>query len=344
MQFTLNYFGKEQIEEISIQDLRHFFSIEREESDKIEFKSFHLDEGSTQNQKEREKAVIKTICAFLNSEGGLLIWGAPKGTSVQGKNEKVFTGELSLVEYSYEKDQMISKITDSLTPIPRGINFHRIENEKAFVYLFEVEKSEYSPHQFGDRFFMRIDGQSKPAPYHYIEALFKKIKYPNLHGYLKPEGWQLQGNKFLLHFTVWIFNLSKLQNDYDVSYRIFCGKGVFQHWNGNFKSSNTSYHMSGHEMRKVSVKEIIHYGEPIRQQETIEFDPHELEKVNWESPLVLMFGARNSPMKMSKYRLNLRDITDEKVNLLFNDRHENELMGKSDLNEDERINKILGRL
>lgn len=32
---------------------------------------------------------------------------------------------------------------------------------------------------------MRIDGQKKPAPHAFIEAMFKKISYPNLTGEIK---------------------------------------------------------------------------------------------------------------------------------------------------------------
>lgn len=90
MIYTENYFDKKRIEDIAYDDLVSYFAIEREESDKIEYKSFVIDDGESLKQK--EKGIIKSITGFLNSDGGLLIWGAPVGQKVEGKKEKVFTG------------------------------------------------------------------------------------------------------------------------------------------------------------------------------------------------------------------------------------------------------------
>ena len=120
MIYTKNYFGKETIDEISYEDVVNFFSEEQQESDKIEFKSFIVSDKSDRkgdSLKDKENGVIKSISGFLNSEGGMLIWGSPAGEIVEGKKEKVFKGQLSLVEQLYEKDQFISKLTDSITPI-----------------------------------------------------------------------------------------------------------------------------------------------------------------------------------------------------------------------------------
>ena len=74
MDFSELYFGKT-LDSLSYQDIEEFFREEKEESNRIEFKSFvaghsHVDKDI--------KNVMKGICALLNAEGGILIWVHPK--------------------------------------------------------------------------------------------------------------------------------------------------------------------------------------------------------------------------------------------------------------------------
>jgi predicted HTH transcriptional regulator len=178
MDFCTPHFGKP-LNDLTLEDVSNFFSTEKIETDQLEFKSF----GGLAN--DNYKGITRTICAFLNSKGGLLIWGAPAGTDVAGRNEKVFLGELSLINQVLVKDALISKVSDSITPLPSGIRVKVIVQDVNCVCVFEVDESNYSPHQFDKSYVMRIDGQTKPAPHHYIEALFRRIKYPEVEGYLK---------------------------------------------------------------------------------------------------------------------------------------------------------------
>lgn len=344
--YTEIYLGKTNITEISYSDIENYFKEPQEESDRIEYKSFVSSVSISQS--ETEKNIIKSICAFLNSEGGLLIWGAPKGIKEEDKKEKIFKGDLSSVEYLYEKDQLIRKISDKIIPTPKGILFHRITNNGKYIYIFEVAKSEYSPHQYEDKFYMRIDGQTKTAPYHYIDALFKKIKFPNLNGFIKITNWQqsLNENKCLLHIDIYIYNYSKLQNDYNVSYRLFCDKGKFDGWNSHFGGNKIRYVTQGHEMIVSQAKDIIHYGEPIKESHSIEVDRNFIIKDN-KIKILLLFGAKYSPMKVSEYTITL-PIIDEPVknyNILFTDINENRFMHEiSDKTEEEKRKIELGRL
>ena len=152
MNYILQYFGKAP-QDLSYQDVIDFFAIEREESDKIEFKSFHT---PIDNDREKENGVVRSICAFLNSSGGLLIWGAPVGQNVVGKTEKVFVGALSPVPRLIEKDYFISRITDSITPAPNNVSFYSLQDNGNYIYLIDVNQSDYSPHQFRNIYYMRI--------------------------------------------------------------------------------------------------------------------------------------------------------------------------------------------
>ncbi len=346
MIYTKNYFGKEKIEDITYEDVVNFFSEERQESDKIEFKSFVTSIESNRKGdsiKEKESGVIKSISGFLNSEGGLLIWGAPTGKNVAGKKEKVFIGELSLVEQLYEKDQLISKLTDSITPIPRGVLFHRIENEEKYIYLLETPKSEYSPHQYKDGFYMRIDGQTKPAPYHYIEALFKKIKYPNLNGYIKPRNWQLVNNQYIFDFSVIIFNHSKLQNDFNLLYRLICDMGTFIGHESTFRDKGVSYLSNGQIQKREHVKDVIHYGEPITMNERIKFNPSDLQLSRGQFEIILAFGAKYSPMKTCIYKFQSNQDKPKNLHSWIIEKEENKLISDNNISDKEQVEALLGR-
>lgn len=343
MIYIKNYFDKDNIEDVSYQDIVDFFENEQKESDTLEFKSFVSQEGESVVNK--EKTIIKTISAFLNSEGGLLIWGTPIGQMVEGKNEKIFVGELSLVTQLYEKDQFISKITNRITPVPNGLLFHRIEHNENYIYLIEVNKSEYSPHQFENRFYMRLDGQTRVAPYHYIEALFKRIKYPNIQGFVTLNEFRLVANSYWLTLTSWIFNTSPLQNDFDLSIRLICDIGRFVGWNELNPNPRIVYDNGGHEKRVKQVKDIVHYGEPISHTDTIEFNPHELQREGNTSRIVLSFGAKNSPMKISSYTVQLSTTGPVNLNEALIEINENKNAGDGPSNntEEEKIRRIIGR-
>ncbi len=343
MNYAKNYFGKENISDITYDDLIHYFSQEKEESDKIEYKSF--DTTETKDPKEKERGILRAICALLNSEGGVVIWGAPIGKKQEGKKEKIFTGDLSLVETLYEKDQFINKITDSISPAPRGVLFHRIEKDKKYVYIFETPQSEYAPHQFADKFFMRMDGQTKPAPYHYIEALFKKIRYPNLQGFLKLDvlNFDKRENAYNLRITPHFFNFSQLQNDYNLAFRIACDKGTF-HGSQSFNmNKNLRYINGGHEVIRENVKDVIHNGDLIAESFNLVFNPQDLQNANWEVTIIVTFGAKYSPMKQSYYKIRLASFIDAaKINDCITEKKENQFM--FEISEKTDAQKIEGKI
>ena len=351
MSLFKNYFNSEKITDITYGDVVRFFKEAKDETDKIEYKSFA--ENERENQTEREKKILQSVCGFLNSDGGIIIWGAPKGKKVPDKKEKVFQGELDMVEYPYEKDAFINKVTDSLTPTPRAILFHRIDKAKKHIYILEIPKSEYSPHQFQHRYYMRIDGQTRPAPHHYVEALMRKVRFPNLEGYISMGTYQFFNDNFhntvfQLYVNVFIFNLSKLQNDYNVSYRLLCTYGKFQGWNSTFRDPGVGFGEQGRERRVDNIKEVIHYGEPVNDYVTIEFDPYELQRNNNELELFLHFGAKHSPMKTSWYRIKVNPPSPSaKIQESIIARKENQYMHevKEELGITDRqsILKILGR-
>ena len=79
MTYSKLYFGKELIE-LTYDDIENYFVDEKDESNKIEYKSYH--NPDEKNHTENENGVVKAICGLLNSEGGIVIWGAPVGQAV----------------------------------------------------------------------------------------------------------------------------------------------------------------------------------------------------------------------------------------------------------------------
>jgi predicted HTH transcriptional regulator len=259
MDFCTAHFGKT-LKELSIQDIKSYFLEERIETDQLEFKSIN----SIGNINDKFAGIQRTVCAFLNSSGGLLIWGAPEGLKVEGKKEKIFKGDLSLFNQILEKDFVVSKISDSIIPLPNNIRTNIIIDGSKSIIIIEIDSSEYSPHQNADTYYMRIDGQTKPAPHHYIEALFKKITYPNIEAFLKITKIEVfQGNKYKVDFDMYYFNWTPLQNEEKLSFRVV-SDGVFGHYQN--PQHSYLYTMEGHEYFKENVKDVFYFGESFHHE------------------------------------------------------------------------------
>ena len=323
--YSNHYFGKN-LNDLVFQDISDYFTVEKEESDKIEFKAYHSTFG---NFNRNQDGVIRGICAFLNSNGGILIWGAPLGQTVNDR--EIFQGPLSLVTQLVEKDSLISKISDSITPLPVNVNVQTIENNGNYLYVFEVQKSNYSPHQFKNTYYARLDGQTKPAPHYLIDALFKKISYPNIEGFINLDGFGNGSNgNVYLNISIIIINFSALQNEEDISYRLICGQAIFE---GSLNSQTSQYYsMEGHQYKNIGNIDILHFGAPEMTSQRLIFNLDTLaDEHNNEMDLILLFGGKKSPLKFSEYKLNFgngtirgRDpvglLTDIKENVLASEK------------------------
>jgi len=343
------------LEELTINDIKSHFSLNKEESDIIEYKSFYVKNQT--NYGHKENAILKTICAFLNSSGGILIWGAPIEKK-DSEGNKFYAGDLSPIDRKIDKDNFISKIVNRILPTASGIRIKIIETgtNNDCVVIFEVPESNYKPHRFDGRYWMRLDGQSKVAPHHFVESLFKQIKYPNIEGYLKIEnidlkpishgfGFKQNYRYFFLSIRIFIFNFSPLINEEKLSFRLISNPGKF----GNYKSPayTLSYNMDGHEYRNFNAKEIFYYGEPLTETQTIILDPVDIPKQNNEGELFFIFGGRKSPQKKSTYKLNLNALNSFDSSKIFTSFEENitnhEVVNKIGKTKEEHLKKILGR-
>jgi len=343
MNYSENFFGKP-LNDLIWQDIENYFSNAKEETDSIEFKSF-VDQGSVDSKYE---GIYKAICAFLNSNGGILVWGAPVGTNVAGKKEKIFQGALSPINIILEKDSVISKVSGKITPMPNGINLKIIANNSndRCVCVFEIQKSQYSPHQTNNIYYMRLDGQSVPAPHYFVEALFRQIKYPDLEGYVKINGISLSSISHLVYYLsleVYIFNWSVLQNETQISFRLTTTKGVFQ-GHQDPRPSNDSFWLNGQQIICNKLIDVLHHGAPLRKALVIEMSANQ---IIGELELFLHFGGKSSPLKTSEYKYQIGMSTNINPDCVEIERTENRFMHElpqaMSLNKEEKLRILLGR-
>jgi hypothetical protein len=289
-------FGKS-VGDLTYNDLVTFFATDHGESNTIEFKAYSPTFG---NFNQNIKGIIRAICGLLNSDGGVVIWGAPLGVEDPGTKEKKFVGALAPVPDYKEKDWMINKISDSITPLPTGIQIAVLQNSSTEnVYVIEVPPSPYKPHQFDNTYFVRLDGQTKPAPHYFIEALFRRISYPNIEGYVKFEKAGLIQNPSLYYLTisVYLFNFSQLQNEENITARLTTYPGKFQ-----------SQQKSAEPHNHVHRIESLHFGLVNHYTEVIILDPHEINNNGNQVFLSLSFAGKFSPAKSSEYTIDFKNI------------------------------------
>ncbi len=298
MDFCTSHFGKS-LADMSISDIESYFLNERIETDQLEFKSIN----PNGNIEEKFSGIQRSISGFLNSSGGLIIWGAPQGQKISGRKEKIYKGGLTFFNQIFEKDFIISKISDSIIPMPNNIRVKTLDDGNKCLIVLEIDISEYSPHQFSNTYYMRIDGQTRPAPHHYIEALFKKIKYPNIEAFLSIKDMKIQGGNVIIKILVAFFNWSALQNEEQLAFRIFTN-GIFH--GSSFQVNFNRYSNEGHEFFKTNAKDVVYYGEPIYEVETIIFDLGDFLENNSKAKIDISFGGKFSPRKNCQYEINLR--------------------------------------
>lgn len=167
-----SFFNKKR-NDISISDIEMFFAEPQEETSILEFKSGGVEIID----------IYKEITAFLNTEGGLLIIGAPReNEKLIGKNKiKICQGELTYSNFK-NKDWVYQKISSNIVPTPTNLKIEEYITEKGNVFLIEVPQSDHPPHQSSadGKYYIRLEREAKPAPHGIIKALFEKRRIPNL--------------------------------------------------------------------------------------------------------------------------------------------------------------------
>lgn len=287
--------------QLTYQDIVNFFAVAKIESVNLEFKS--------NNDRKIPEKIYNTICAMLNSSGGLIVWGAPKETKLP-TGSKECCGALTPFTEPMKREDVMRSIADKIVPIPSGIDVFEIADNARFnfIYLFQVQKSDYSPHQTDNRYYMRLDTETRIAPHYFVEALFRKVKYPDLNGrvdFLNITFMDTGFKYILIVLKVVIKNNSPLQNEEYPEYIISSNIG-------NLLESHESWppRDSFPNIRSIHKPlEILYYGKKVEALVKLGLHSYELDQLKKQEGaklnLFLRFGRRYSPLKFSFYEIDL---------------------------------------
>lgn len=311
-------FNKE-LDGLSYKDIKNYFVIEREETNKIEFKSY----SGKGKEGDQFISIYKTICSFLNSDGGILIWGSPQETK---RNKKTYCqGELMPVTREYSKDFLINKITDNIDPVQNFVNIQVLNNGSDYLYLFEINKGITSYH-FDHICWIRLDGQKRKAPYYIVHALMNQIRYPELVARLKIKNCEaiIDNESYNIGFVILILNKSKAINEHNLVIRFQTDIGFLKDisLNGNY-SRNKSIYLCENAIG------VLHFGHPYAIRFNIEIPMETVYKAKFSNFVTVYFGGKYSPLKLCSMELNLNKFKSDDPFQMVGEYHENHAMNET---------------
>lgn len=326
MKYSHITFGKD-LYDLVYDDIVQFFDTEKEENLNVEFKSY----PAQGNHNDKENAVLKAVCGLLNSEGGIVIWGAPVETKDTNGNTSAI-GALTPFTTTLDRDRVINKISSLIISLPIGIRVQKLVAPNGdSIFVIEVEKSNQKPHQYGNIYYIRLDGQTRIAPHYLIQAMMMSVDFPVLKGHLRLKNVELISGGLNLSFKKIIFNASKFNNEINAFFKIVTPNTIVvgdDSFDGQF--SNTF--------------DIFNHGSPIASDFNVIVSTNYLVQNNNNFDIALSFGGQKSPSKISVYqytfhgRMNLGPVTDESV--FLNNKDENSLPTIS-VSDDDYIENFL---
>jgi Putative DNA-binding domain len=304
MDFIKSQFGVE-ADRLDYGDIVKFFTTSKKEGTNLEFKS-------NNNDRRIPEKIYQTTCAMLNSSGGIIIWGAPKELkTTDGSKECV--GSLTPFKERFGKEDLLRSLSDRIVPIPNGIDIYEIQENEQYLYLFQIQASEYSPHQTDNRYYMRLDTETRVAPHYFVEALFRKVKYPDLSGQIEFMNITFMDKDYhyiLIQFKVILKNKSQLQNeeypDFIISSNVGQPLESYESWPPKEKSILSTIRSAAKPL------EILHYGKRIEEIYRLGLHANDISKLNNKKiklNIFLRFGGRLSPLKYSFYAIDISFFT-----------------------------------
>jgi len=144
------------------------------ENQMLEFKSVSDDPVSDQLKGKMKSIIAKEICAFLNSNDGILCLGVINNNGIlEIKNDAIATNLEDFVD---------KNLPGMIEPVPSNIITKTIhENSGLFLIIF-IPRSERAPHRVGswkhiDRdivrnYYMRVGSQSLQMPEHLVKMMY----------------------------------------------------------------------------------------------------------------------------------------------------------------------------
>lgn len=328
MKYSNVIFNKD-LFDLELSDLEFFFETSKEENLNLEFKSF-VNQGE---YSKKEDAVKKAVCGLLNSEGGIVIWGAPiEVKDLQGNTSAV--GALTPFQSQLDKDRLINIFSSTISPMPIGIRVQVLKNAIGeSIFIIEVEKSIERPHQYDNRYYVRLDGQTRIAPHYLISALMKSTDFPVLRGHIRLKRIENDGNNFLIHFKKLLFNTSIYNNEKNITMRIVAMPGVI--------IVNDVNHGAFYNLNYP----LLSNGGPLLSNFILKIPSNLIQK---EINIVFQFGGEKSPSKISTYKYSVYqnlisgNIQNEENYLI--EKSENKIPSESSDNSvEENINLLLNQ-
>ncbi|MEX2591357.1 MAG: ATP-binding protein [Anditalea sp.] len=291
MEFCNTYFRKN-LDQLTEEDLIIFFNSDQKETQHLEVKS----SGETNVEKVYNKTLRPAICSFLNSTGGILIYGAPREDRKDTNNPDNYTLRPYSKGFLGDHDSIIRKISDGITPMPIGFRLKEVEVGGGYVAIFEIQESKTKPHQTDNLYQIRIDGQKKIAPHYLIEAMMKQITFPDIRAFMKVIDSQyldLQGDLLCIKLELYLINFSEFLNEKNVRYRLkIDGPMAFDQ-------------IGVRKITEYEKFEIISFGEPVLLNVEV-FGKFAFMHQEKTVALNIIFNGESSPSKITVYQMKIR--------------------------------------
>jgi hypothetical protein len=300
---AVSLFGKP-VHELLKEDLVSFFSSDKRESNTLEFKSYvdASQQGGTKNSRDKEKlsTIIRSVCGFLNTDGGILIWGSPKGEP-GSDGENIYKGDLCPVEMVLAPDQFINMVVSEISPTPLRVLFASIPIEPGkYCYVIEVAASEFAPHQYKGTYYMRLDGSTRFAPHRYVEALIKRISFPKVEAFLTFGEMKTVRVCAFATVQLTIHNLSKLINDKNISYQVLVsGADLLP-----VDATNIAQRKGGTTIDKMA-RAVLHYKMPYYEHFALVLDRKDPNARPSEISLMLTVWGDLTPAIVATYKMSV---------------------------------------
>jgi hypothetical protein len=157
-------FGKE-LNKLTISDIQLLIDNKIDESQNLDYK-----QPGGDIQKDCDN-LGEVISAFLNTDGGLIIYGVAESADKEGHRFP------TIILWNKETKERIENLLISrVQPWFEGVIIQRIANDKEpieGVYVIEVPKSNNPPHMFNDKYYQRLNFQSKPMSHESVYRAFQ---------------------------------------------------------------------------------------------------------------------------------------------------------------------------
>jgi hypothetical protein len=169
--YILRTFGVDNALSVTIDHLSDLIQRKIEESLNLEFKG-----SDAWNQPGQR--IGKSISAFANSDGGLLIVGISEGSS-RGKNQKI-AGKLEPINDT--KEQFQQKLWNLVKPWPSGTIIVPVKCDGGNVFLNEIPGNQSPPIQDvqSKAYYMRTNSINMPMEAYQVEMAFNRRTKPSI--------------------------------------------------------------------------------------------------------------------------------------------------------------------